>query len=334
MALNLEYFRLFYSVARHKSISRAADELHLSQPTVTKELRRLEDQVGFPLFVRHSRGVHLTREGEYLYRRLEPVMQEFLKTEAETEDMRTMKSGTIRVSYNSVVTETVLAGFMQKFQETYPGIRVVPCINPRSMTCTLLNTGVVDMAFASRPTDFTVTEQLDSAQIRLWRPETLHGFSLGVYKDVFLAGPQLAHLAGKTLHFEDLAPYPILFQRILDTISQEAYMERISQSPEIRNDNIVSEDLNALLKFLRRSQSVAVVTSICSELYGKEEELFPLQLDETVHSTEYMLYYSRQSAPCLAAATLIDYFLSTPFFSIKKLDSATPGSPKNHPQQG
>lgn len=332
MSVNLEYFRLFCSVARYKSISRAADELHLSQPTVTKELRRLEDQVGFPLFVRHPRGVHLTQEGEYLYRRLGPVMQELLKTEAETEDMRTMKSGTVRVTFNSVVTENVLSGFMKKFQEAYPGIRVVSCINPRSMTCTLLNTGVVNVAFASRPTDFTVTERLDFAQIPLWRPETLHGFSLGVYEDVFLAGPQLAHLANKSLRFKDLAPYPFLFQRVLDKIGREAYLKHIPQSPETRNNNIISEDLIALLKFLKLSQSVAVVTSICSELYEKEEGLFPLQLDEPMQSSEYMLYYSRQSPPCLAAATLIDYFLNSSFFSVEKLDTANPWIDKTHSQ--
>lgn len=319
MSLNLEYFRLFYSIARHKSITRAADELHLSQPTVTKELHRLEDQVGFPLFVRHSRGVHLTREGEYLYRRLGPVMQELLKTEAETEDMRTMKNGTIRVTYNSTVTESVLAGFVEEFCENYPGIRVVSCVNPRSMTCTLLNTGVVDLAFASRPVDFSVTQQLDFAVIPLWRPETLHGFSLGTYEDVFLAGPQLKHLAGKKLHFEDLAPYPFLFQRILDRIGRDAYLEHIPQTPETQNDNIISEDLNALLKFLRRTQSIAVVTSICSQQYSKEEGIFPLQLDEPVQASEYMLFYSRQSPPCLAALAFIDYILASPAFTVSKL---------------
>lgn len=330
MSINLEYFRLFCSVAYHKSISRAADELHLSQPTVTKELHRLEDQVGFPLFVRHARGVRLTQEGDYLYRRLSPVMRELTKTEAETEDMRNMKGGTIRVTYNSTVTETVLAEFVEDFQKNYPGIRVISCTNPRSMTCTLLNTGTVNVAFASRPRDFAVAEQSDFTMTHLWQPETLHSFSLGVYEDMFLAGPQLRHLAGQRLHFADLAPYPILFQRIVDQIGRDSYLSRIPQSAATREDNIISEDLTALLKFLRRTESVAVVTSICSQRCRREEGLFPLQLDEPLHTSEYMLFYSRRNPPGLAALAFIDYFLAHPAFSVRRLEEFDLPSGETH----
>lgn len=321
MSIDLEYFRLFCSVAFHKSISRAAEELHLSQPTVTKELHRLEDQVGFPLFVRHSRGVRLTQEGEYLYRRLSPIMAELTKAEAETADMRSMKSGTIRVTCNSTVTETVLAAFVEEFQRSYPGIRVVTCVNPRSMTCALLNSGVVNVALASRPADFAPSEPPDFAATHLWRPDTLHGFSLGCYPDVFLAGERLGHLSGRTLRFSDLAPYPLLFQRILDHIGRGDYLAQIGQTPQVQEDNIICEDLTALLKFLRRTESVAIVTSICAQVYQQTRGVFPLDLDETLHASEYMLFYSRQTPPGPAALAFIDFFLSRPTFSVRKLDS-------------
>lgn len=319
MALNLEYLRLFYAVARHKSISRAAEELHLSQPTVTKELKRLEEQAGFRLFLRHSRGVNLTQEGEYLLRRLDTVMQELLKTEAETEKMRGLRSGIIRISYNSIVTEGVLAGIIAGFQEKYPGIKILPCVAPRGLMCSLLNNGIVDVAFGHRPTTFLVSERLDSARTPLWQPETLNGYTLGVFKDIMAVGPRLAHLAAQPMTFEMLAPYPILFQRYLDDFGRKYYLSRIPQAPSVRENNIVVEDLKVLFQLMHTGQWVSVVSSLVTKLYPAEN-LLPLQISGMEHAAEFMIYYSKQNPPSLAAVALIDFVCSQPAFNVSKIE--------------
>ncbi len=321
MALNLEYLRIFYAVARNKSISHAADELHLSQPTVTKELKRLEEQTGFPLFVRHSRGVHLTQEGEYLFRRLDTVMQELLRTEAETEKMSELQSGSIRICYSSTVVESVLDKPLREFQAAFPGFRILTCVAPRGMMCPLLNNGMVDIAFGNRPASFAVTERWDNARTPLWQPETLAGYSMGIYEDVFLAGPQLAHLADRKLKFQDLADYPLLFQRVLDVTGRSYYLNNIRQDPQMREDDIVIEDLKGMLQLTRLVPWVSITTNLALKLY-EEKDLFPLQVEGDMISSEYMLYYSKQNPPCLAAAVLIDYIRNDPAFTISKLDNS------------
>ena len=67
MNQNLSLYRIFYTVARSGNISRAADELFISQPAISKSIRKLEQSLDVTLFSRNSRGVQLTEEGELLY---------------------------------------------------------------------------------------------------------------------------------------------------------------------------------------------------------------------------------------------------------------------------
>ena len=67
MINNLEYYKVFYYVAKHKSLTAAAGELAISQPAVSQSVRQLEASLGVKLFTRASKGVRLTKEGEMLY---------------------------------------------------------------------------------------------------------------------------------------------------------------------------------------------------------------------------------------------------------------------------
>ena len=320
MALNLEYLRIFHAVARHKSISRAAEELHLSQPTVTKELRRLEEQLGFHLFFRHSRGVRLTHEGDYLLRQLEPSMKALLKTEHEAEKLRDLDGGIIRINYNTHSPQTILSDYLQDFLSAYPGFVLDSCIAQRSMICPLLDQGIVDISLGHRPASFAVDHRLDDAPISQWKPETLAGYSLGVFEDVLLVGPPLAHLTKSALNMADLASYPLIFQRKMDHVGQNIYSNTIGQTDEAKAQNFCTEDLLALFRLIQYEPYIAVVSSLGKRQYEKIPGLIPLQITAPLMKSEYLLHFSRQSPPCLAASALIDYLLSSSHFDIKPLE--------------
>ena len=65
--MNAEYYRVFLTVGRVRSITRAAEELFTSQPAITRTIKNLENELGTKLFIRSKRGVELTREGQILY---------------------------------------------------------------------------------------------------------------------------------------------------------------------------------------------------------------------------------------------------------------------------
>lgn len=83
MIHNFEDYQIFYMVAKYNNITRAAEELYISQSSVSRSLQILESYLHCRLFERHRRGVRITPEGEVLYEKMKPVYQ--MMSEAETD---------------------------------------------------------------------------------------------------------------------------------------------------------------------------------------------------------------------------------------------------------
>ena len=79
MDQNLSQYRIFYAVAKAGNISRAAKELYISQPAISKSISKLEDSLNTVLFTRNSRGVQLTNEGQVLFEHTRDAFEELAK---------------------------------------------------------------------------------------------------------------------------------------------------------------------------------------------------------------------------------------------------------------
>lgn len=86
MNVNLEYYRIFYYVAKYQNFTRAARALENSQPNVTRAMNLLEQEIHCTLFIRTNRGVRLTPEGEKLYIRVSAAMEQLQNAEEELRD--------------------------------------------------------------------------------------------------------------------------------------------------------------------------------------------------------------------------------------------------------
>ena len=93
MNVNLEYYRVFYYVCVHGSLTAAARELCISQPAVSQAVRQLEKEAGIKLFLRTSKGVQLTKEGELLYRYVKIGVESLLEGEKMVERVLGMDMG-------------------------------------------------------------------------------------------------------------------------------------------------------------------------------------------------------------------------------------------------
>lgn len=80
MDINLEYYKIFYYVAKNKNISKAAEELNVSQPAISKTIKILEEQLNTHLFIRNKRGVILTREGTILFNKISSSLEGLIET--------------------------------------------------------------------------------------------------------------------------------------------------------------------------------------------------------------------------------------------------------------
>ena len=104
MNVNLEYYKIFYYVAKYGNFTKAAHALNNSQPNITRAMNSLEHEVNCMLFVRTNRGVHLTPEGERLYERVSAAMKQFQLAEEELSDSAALEHGSIAIG----VSETAL----------------------------------------------------------------------------------------------------------------------------------------------------------------------------------------------------------------------------------
>src|SRR4051812_5703042 len=103
MPLNLHLLRLFLTVARTGSFSRAAELLHISQPSVSKSVRDFELQVGCALLERGPRGVRVTREGAALARHAESLLASERAAEEELHALRGLQHGSLRIGASTTI---------------------------------------------------------------------------------------------------------------------------------------------------------------------------------------------------------------------------------------
>ena len=144
--MELRVLRYFLAVAREGSVTHAAQRLHISQPTLSKQLKDLEGQLGKKLFVRSSFSVRLTEEGMLLRKRAEEILDMVDKTEEEFKALGEVSGGDIHIGAAESDGIKHLARRIEAVQARYPRIRVHLYSGDRSDLAQRLEQGLLDFA--------------------------------------------------------------------------------------------------------------------------------------------------------------------------------------------
>jgi len=147
----LRQLRVFAAAARHQSFGKAAEELHLTPPAVSMQIRELEEQVGLPLFDRSGRQVALTVTGEYLLVYVRKVLATLKDAEDAIARFRGLETG--RVSIGMVSTaKYFVPRMLAQFRQEHPAIEVKLAVGGnREQLVALLRANEVDLAIMGRP---------------------------------------------------------------------------------------------------------------------------------------------------------------------------------------
>ncbi|MFC0228095.1 LysR family transcriptional regulator [Serratia aquatilis] len=121
--MDVRTLRYFVEVVRQQSFTRAAEKLFVTQPTISKMLRHLEDELECTLLIREGRKLHLTDSGQAVYQRGLAILDEFRQLEAELGDISSVKKGVLRLGIPPMVGRQI-AGMIRQFRQTYPGIEL------------------------------------------------------------------------------------------------------------------------------------------------------------------------------------------------------------------
>ena len=114
--------RYFLAVAREESITKAAEVLHITQPTLSRQIAQMEDDLGVKLFVRGTRKIVLTNEGLLLRRRAEEILELVDKTEKELTEQDEAVEGTVSVGCGDLTAVQILPRLFKSFHARYPAV--------------------------------------------------------------------------------------------------------------------------------------------------------------------------------------------------------------------
>lgn len=304
MSANFEYYKIFYWVAKYQNITHAADELHLTQPSVTKAVQKLEEQLNCQLFSRNKRGVRLTPEGDLLFQKIQPACNMIFSAEQEIDKRNTLNSGIVRISANDLAVQFVLLPVIEKYRKLYPNVtltitRAAPVDLPVALMTGLLDLFVefnmdVGTYRESGCEDRPATDELGAKRSSIERRV------LGTFHDVPIVGPELAFLAGAELSIKELFKYPLIIPT--QDICSKVFYEKLFREHglERKVDMEVSGVARRIL-LAERNMGISFLPQECVGLQIKNRSLFPLRVREKLLERQLLLLTSRSIPMSIAA---------------------------------
>ncbi len=166
--MELRVLRYFLAVAREQSITAAAETLHITQPTLSKQLRELEEELGKKLFTRGNRKITLTEEGMFLRKRAQEIVELADKTEADFAAGAGSISGDIFIGSGETGAVRYLGRTLYKMRSRYPGIRFHLFSGNGEDVSDRLDKGLIDFALFVGMTDLKKYDYLKLPYHHRW----------------------------------------------------------------------------------------------------------------------------------------------------------------------
>ena len=290
MKTSMEYYKIFYYVAKYNSISKAAEELMITQPAVSQAMKHLESDLDCALFVRTSKGVRPTKEGVVLFEYVKRGYETLLAGERKIAEMLDLEEGEICVGASDMTLKYYLLPYLERFHEKFPQIRVIVTNAPTPETLKHLSDGKIDFGIVSTP----LTKKQEYAYKTVRR-----------IQDIFVAGNAFSSWKNKTLSYKELDKLPVL--ALEGTTSTRKYVEEFlrERGVEIKPEfELATSDL--LVQFALRNLGVASVVEDFA-LEGIENgSLFQLQFEEQIPPREICIVRNERIPLSAAAKCLLD----------------------------
>ncbi len=151
--MEIRVLRYFLTVVREESITKAAEVLHITQPTLSRQLAQLEKEIGVKLFDRGSRKIQLTNEGILLRRRAEEILQLVDKTEKELVKQEEQVEGKISIGCGETASVQVIPELIDSFRQKYPRVTFDIFTATADLVKEQMDKGLLDIGLLLEPID-------------------------------------------------------------------------------------------------------------------------------------------------------------------------------------
>ena len=289
MDINYELYKVFYYVATTLSFSEASKQLFISQSAVSQSIKALEKKLEQSLFIRSTKRVQLTPEGEILLRHVEPAMNLIKRGEAQIIDAAST-GGQIRIGASDTICRYFLVPYLKRFHQEFPNIHI-KVMNQTSLRCVdLLESGQVDLIVTNYPN----TSLGNVASIK----------KIANFQDVFIANQEFAELKDRRLTYKELLNYPILMLERKSTTSEFLHnlfqQQQLDLVPEIE---LSSNDL--LIDLAKIGLGIAFIPDYCVPTDG---ELFVVKTEHELPKRQLIIAHNEQVPTSKATLEFLKYF--------------------------
>ena len=221
--VNLELYKVFYTVAKCGSLTKAAEELYISQPAVSQAIKQLETQLGGQLFNRTHKGMELSETGgKQIFSTVEKALKLFEEAENKYAELKDTATGVVRICASDTVSTHILLPIIKKYHEKYPDVNLVLQNGTSSEIIDLLKNGKGDLGFVNLPTDDSDINLSNTVM-------QLH--------DTFVASKDFLELTGEVVDLSRLQDYPLLMLELSTATRQAivsfAHSQGVHLHPEI-----------------------------------------------------------------------------------------------------
>ncbi len=185
MQITLRQLRIFEAVARHSSMSRAAEELHLTQPAVSMQIKQLEEQIGIPLLEQKGRRLYLTEAGQELRGHAQRFTAQTVELQSAMDQFRGLERGLLRIAVVSTANY-FLPPLIAAYNKRYPGVHISLQVANRESVLAALADHRTDIAITGEPpegVDLEAQQFMDNPLVVIAHP----GHHLAALAQVALA---------------------------------------------------------------------------------------------------------------------------------------------------
>lgn len=289
MDINLELYKVFYYVATTLSFSEASRELFISQSAVSQSIKTLEKKLGHTLFIRSTKKVLLTPEGELLLQHVKPAMQMLNEGESLLSGDNMLK-GQLRIGASDTICRYYLIHYLQKFHQEFPDVRI-KITNSTSIGCVeLLEKGQVDLIVCNSPNSRLGAHM----QIKV----------LQEFQDIFVGNPDCFSLERVPCQIDSLMELPILMLSAKSTTSEYLHHEFASHGlkllPEVE---LNSNDL--LMDLARIGLGIACIPDY---MLNPDDSLKPIPLTDPLPARQLILVQHDNLPVSQAAERFLEMF--------------------------
>lgn len=293
MNISLDLYRIFYIVAKEGSISKAANVLFISQPAITFQIKKLEEQLGVSLFTRTKHGMTLTDEGKVLFEYVRNGIENISNGENALSNLKNLDSGTIRIGVSTTICRYILMPYLEKFHEKYPNIDIQINNNISNNLIKEIRNGNLDILMLFSPS----TENKDLIITKVKEVQ-----------DIFVGNKKYYDLMDKSNNLNNLKSYPLIFPN--SSSNSRTYLNKYLKDNNIDlKPKLEVVSYNLIVDLIKSGFGIGYVTKefIKDELDNKS--LYEIKITPSIPKRTIVIATMNKKEPNYSTKKLIEMMI-------------------------